>query len=106
MNPAVGEMWQALQDTPFPEDIPAELDDAVNVELLDSTAREAIQAYVLAGSLDSVSDGKLRACLQELSEIVPHLEGDSRTYFTRMRDVAELIVGRKARPGLPPGLMG
>jgi hypothetical protein len=104
MNPAVADLWNQFREKPLPENLPEDLRATIDIELLDTTARDAIQSYVFVGSLDSVTDGHLRACLQDLTAMVPQLTGETADYFREMRDAAELIVGKSARMAPPPGM--
>jgi hypothetical protein len=96
------QLWSEFDSLPFPDRIPRDVRDGVDLELLDDEASACVQVFLATGVLDSREVGVLRACRTELLGVLPRFRGDAAEYFRRLEQLCALVLNRVdgARPAL------
>jgi hypothetical protein len=92
------ERWSEFSKLPVPYELPEDVEATVDVELLVTTASDAIESYLTLGTLAPTENGALRACKIELERIRPQLDGDAADYFEQLANIIGQVM---ARPNLP-----
>ena len=87
------QLWNAHENTSFPEDaygVEIEGEDLVS---LDTYTVGCISSTLSkAGRLDAPNREALVSCQNGLLRVIPHLEGPTRDYYSRLGDMAALAL--------------
>ena len=96
------QLWTEFDNLPFPDRIPRDVRDAIDLELLDDEASSCVQVFLATGVLDARELGVLRACRTELVGVLPRFRGEAAEYFRRLEQLCALVLSRVdgVRPAL------
>jgi len=70
--------------------------DGVDLDLLDANTCQCVLTYIDSGSLGAWKTATLLRCVQDLDKVIDQLEGEVSTYFGRLRDMAQVVLGSAA----------
>lgn len=73
--------------------------DGIDLDLLDSNTCQCVITYMDSGSLGSWKTATLVRCVEDLDTVIGLLEGEVRTYFERLRDMARAVLGSASTRG-------
>ena len=96
------QLWIEFDSLPFPDGIPRDVREAVDLELLDDEASACVQVFLATGFVDVREVGVLRACRDELLGLLPRFRGEAAEYFRQLEQLCCLVLNRMdgARPAL------
>jgi hypothetical protein len=97
MSELVWRLWNELSGLPFPDRIPREVRERLDLELLDSDSASCIESYLALGTLTPEQAGILRACRDEVRALPPTIGREAVDYFTRLERLATLVLERVDR---------
>lgn len=102
MNVTLEQLWAEFDSLPFPDGIPRDVREAVDVELLDDEASGCVQVFLATGFLDARQVGVLRACRNELLGLLSRFRGEAAEYFRQLEQLCCLVLNRMdgVRPAL------
>jgi len=102
MNVTLEQLWAEFDSLPFPDRVPRDVREAVDLELLDDEASACIQTFLATGFLDPREVGVLRACRNELLVLLPRFGGEAAEYFRRLEQLCGFVLSRadRVRPTL------
>lgn len=97
MSDLVWRLWNELSALPFPERIPRDVRERLDLELLDADSTGCIQSYLALGTLTPEQSGILRACRNEVRALPPTIGREAVDYFARLERLATLVLDRVDR---------
>jgi hypothetical protein len=90
---AIRKLWKAYLAAPFPRRLPGDNPDRVDLGVLDSYTAGCIDTFLSRnGRLDLWRTAILGLCYGDLCTFLPGLKGQGRQYFTRLKELAGLVL--------------
>ena len=87
------ELWEEHQRAVFPPGLTGRAIEGVDLVLLDSAAAGCISSYFASGGrLDATRVEVLTQCVADLMRVIPQVNGEARTYFERLRTLADSVL--------------
>ena len=71
----------------------------VDLDLLDANTCQCVLTYIDSGSLGEWKTATLAGCVGDLDQVIDTLEGEVKTYFARLRDMARVVLGAAGARG-------
>ena len=92
----IEDMWQQFQTMPFPDGYAGEEIAGICLVSLDTFAAGCISTFVgCRGQLDAERTAILRQCMQELTTVLPELEGEAKSYFEYLAGLCQRVLQSK-----------
>jgi hypothetical protein len=92
-GPGIDTMWADHVRAPFPPEARGAEVEGVDLVLLDSLVSGCISSLVNGrGARDTVKVSLLSDLLKQIQDVLPHLTGESRAYFSRLKEIANAVV--------------
>ena len=66
--------------------------DGIDLDLLDANTCQSVLTYIDSGTLGDWKLSTLRKCGDDLDRVVDLLDGEVKTYFERLRDMARVVL--------------
>lgn len=92
----VRRLWREHARAEFPEGLTGEELAGVDLVMLDADIAGCVTTWLdSSGRLDDGRAALLRACLRDVSRVVPLLDmADELSYFSRLRELARMVLHR------------
>jgi hypothetical protein len=89
---SISDRWERLQSLPFPDRIPRDVTEEIDLDLLDDESTRFIQEYLLLRALPPEAVGALHACDSQLRTIAPRLRGEAGEYFRLLQSITQDVL--------------
>lgn len=73
--------------------------DGIDLDLLDANTCQCVITFMDSGSLGEWKTATLLRCVDDLDRVIERLEGEVKTYFERLRDMARVALASAGQRG-------